>query len=70
MTLYSNKPKRDKNLNFGKNDWHQCIEYKILYRSVYTTTLWNKYLVRYETTKAQDIKTDKLLKQPNIFSLL
>ena len=38
---------------------HQCIENKILYRSVYTTTQQNKYLLRYGATKTHDIKTDK-----------
>ena len=37
-TSYSNKLKRGKKLTFGKNEQHQCIEYKILYRSEYTTT--------------------------------
>ena len=39
------------------------MEYKILYRSVYTTTQWSKYLLRRMT-----LKRAKLLKQTNIFT--
>ena len=35
------------------------IEYKILYRSVCTTTQYNKYLLRFGATKTHDIKTNK-----------
>ena len=50
---------RGKNFNFGKNEQLQCIEYKILYRSIYTTSQQNKYLLRYGATKTHDIKADK-----------
>ena len=38
LTSYINKVKRGKELKFWKNEQHQCTDYKLLYRSVYTRT--------------------------------